>query len=94
MVHDGGAHVSVGGSDRNRIVSDLVKDGIMACKKQLASTHRMPPLIYIFDAVNNFGYHNATEFHLKADDPQDREATPRISMSELTAISEMPEMPQ
>ena len=73
---------------------DLVKDGIMACKKQLASTHRMPPLIYIFDAVNNFGYHNATEFHLKADDPQDREATPRISMSELTAISEMPEMPE
>ena len=54
----------------------------------------MPPLIYIFDAVNNFGYHNATEFHLKADDPQDREATPRISMSELTAISEMPELPE
>lgn len=72
---------------------DLVKDGIMACKKQLAQTHRMPPLIYIFDAVNNFGYHNATEFHLKADEPKDTATTPSIPIEEILRVNKMPELP-
>ena len=76
---------------------DLVKDGIMACKKQLAQTHRMPPLIYIFDAVNNFGYHNATEFHLSTE-PTEATQTPQIAESQLaeiaTAVPELPRLPE
>lgn len=75
---------------------DLVKDGIMACKKQLVMTHRMPPLIFIFDSVNNFAYHNVAEFHLKQDNPIDTSEIPRISSEQIRQIAErgLPEMPK
>jgi hypothetical protein len=77
---------------------DLIKDGIMACKKQLVQTHRMPPLVYIFDAVNNFGYRNATEFHLSTESPQDT-MSPSIAESQLARIAvgaeaELPQLPE
>lgn len=75
---------------------DLVKDALLACKKQLASTHRMPPLIYIFDAVNNFNYHNVAEFHLTAEPPQDA-SCPAINTTELQGLAgtaaEPPQLP-
>lgn len=76
---------------------DLVKDALLACKKQLASTHRMPPLVYIFDAVNNFGYVSTTEFRLTAEPPQDA-SSPAISTTQLQRIAgsatEPPQLPQ
>ena len=51
-------------------------------------------MIAIFDWTNNFGYLNTSEFRLVADEPKDTTTTPRISMSELQAVAEMPEMPQ
>lgn len=72
---------------------DMVKTAIMSAKKQLAMRGKIPQMIAVFDWTNNHSYVNTSEFHLTTDKPQDR-AEPRISMSELQAISEMPEMPQ
>lgn len=47
-----------------------VKGIITACKKQLAFTGKMPPVLAIFDLTNNSDYVNASEFRLSA------EATP------------------
>lgn len=44
-----------------------VKEIITACKKQLAFTGKMPPVLAIFDLTNNSGYVNASEFRLTAD---------------------------
>lgn len=35
---------------------DLVKNGIVAVKKHYASFGKMPPVLFIFDSINNFGY--------------------------------------
>lgn len=47
-------------------VIQFYKNAIGACKKQLALSHKIPPLIYIFDATNNHGYINASEFKIQA----------------------------
>lgn len=78
---------------------DLVKDGIMACKKQMVQTGKMPPLIFIFDSVNNFDYRNVAEFHLATEKPQDGIEAPRITTEQLQRIAEndvvdMPQMPE
>lgn len=76
---------------------DLVKDGIMACKKQMVQTGKMPPLVFIFDATNNFDYVSTSEFHLKADEPEATD-TPRIDSKVLAQIAGMnteePQLPQ
>lgn len=40
---------------------DFIKDAILADKKARASSGKMPPVLFIFDAVNNFNYKNASE---------------------------------
>lgn len=79
---------------------DLVKDGIMACKKQMVQTGKMPPLVFIFDATNNFNYVSTSEFHLSTEPPQDT-TPPRIDTAELQRIADstaeppqLPELPQ
>lgn len=47
-------------------VIDQVKAAIMAAKKQLALTYKIPPMVFVFDAVNNHGYVNSSEFKLTA----------------------------
>lgn len=37
-----------------------MKNSIQGCKTQLAHCGKVPPLIYIFDSVNNSGYENTT----------------------------------
>jgi len=46
---------------------EAVKGVITACKKQLAFTGKMPPVLAIFDLTNNAGYVNASEFRLTAE---------------------------
>ena len=46
---------------------DAVKGVITACKKQLAFTGKMPPVLAIFDLTNNSDYVNASEFRLSAE---------------------------
>lgn len=48
-------------------VIEQIKSAIMAAKKQLALTYKIPPMIFVFDAVNNHGYVNSSEFKLKAE---------------------------
>lgn len=76
---------------------DLIKDALLACKKQLVMTHRLPPLVFIFDSVNNHNYHNVAEFHLATEPPRD-EVSPRIDSKVLAEIAqgtaEPPQLPQ
>ena len=73
---------------------EMIKTAIMSAKKQLAMRGKIPQMIAIFDWTNNFGYLNTSEFRLVADEPKDTTTTPRISMSELQAVAEMPELPE
>lgn len=73
---------------------NMVRNAIATARVELASHYKIPPLVHLFDLCNNHPqYHNTSEFKISAEPKQETE-TPRISMSELTAISEMPEMPQ
>lgn len=46
---------------------DYVKEIIAMTKKQNAMTYRTPPMIAVFDLVNNHSYHNSNEFHITAE---------------------------
>lgn len=76
---------------------DLIKDALLACKKQLVMTHRLPPLIFIFDSVNNHDYRNVAEFHLATEPPQDT-ASPAITTAELQRLvdttADVPQLPE
>lgn len=43
------------------------KDLIMSVKKDMAARYKMPPMFFIFDAVNNFGYQNTNQVQLVTD---------------------------
>lgn len=46
---------------------ETFRNGLQAAKLQMASRGKMPPLIYIFDSVNNGnGYANTSEFKLSS----------------------------
>ena len=42
----------------------MVKNAVCSCKKQLALTGQIPPIIAVFDLTNNHSYANTSEFHL------------------------------
>ena len=46
---------------------DRTKDAILSLKKQQAEHYKTPPMVYIFDAVNNFGYRNTNQVELVTD---------------------------
>lgn len=48
----------------------VFKNAIASCKKQLAMTYKVPPMIAVFDLVNNHGYVNSNEFHLIPEKPR------------------------
>lgn len=73
---------------------EMIKEHIGMAKKQLGMRNRIPQMVLAFDLVNNHGYRNTNEFRITAEPKQDTEATPRISMAELTAIAEKPELPE
>lgn len=50
----------------------LVKTAILAQRKDAVSRFKMPPMAYIFDAVNNFDYVNTNQIVLQTD-PQAEE---------------------
>ena len=43
-----------------------IKNIINTSKKQLAMNFKVPPMLYMFDATNNHGYVNTSEFKLQA----------------------------
>lgn len=58
------------GSDWKAFI-DYVKELIAVVKKQNAMTYRTPPMIAVFDLVNNHSYHNSNEFHITAENVTD-----------------------
>lgn len=46
---------------------DLVKTGILATKKDFASRGKTPPILLIFDAVNNFSYRNTSDIRIETE---------------------------
>lgn len=80
------------GEDWKRAIAE-VKDVITACKKQLAFTGKMPPVLAIFDLTNNSGYVNASEYHLTADAaPETKQITAEEWERVIDAEQEAPEL--
>lgn len=78
--------------DWKRAIAE-VKDVITACKKQLAFTGKMPPVLAIFDLTNNSGYVNASEYHLTADAaPEAKQITAEEWERVIDAEQEAPEL--
>ena len=46
---------------------ERVKTVILAQRKDAASRFKTPPMVYVFDAVNNFGYQNTNQVQLVTD---------------------------
>lgn len=70
-----------------------VKGIITACKKQLAFTGKMPPVLAIFDLTNNSGYVNASEFRLTADvAPEAKQITAEEWEKVIDAEQEAPKL--
>lgn len=67
---------------------EMIKGAILMGKKQLAMHNRIPSLVFLFDATNNHSYVSTSEFHLKADAPQDGMDTPRIDSKVLAQIAD------
>lgn len=60
---------------------DQMKNGISACKKQLALNGQISPVMAIFDLTNNHDYVNSNEFKInKTDDVEKRQA---LSVTEI-----------
>ena len=55
---------------------EQVKNAIAACKKELAFHQQIPQVVFMFDACNNHGYTNTSEFKVEAiSDKQQRVLT-------------------
>lgn len=61
---------------------DRTKDLILAMKKDQAMRFKAPPMVFVFDAVNNFGYRNTNQVELVTDAKADEKAR---TEDELTA---------
>ena len=75
---------------------DQMKNGISACKKQLALNGQISPVMAIFDLTNNHGYVNSNEFKInKSDDVEKRQALTVTEIKEKYGGSgEMPVLPE
>lgn len=70
------------GSEWEEAIS-YIKDCILSAKKQLAYRSKVPPMIFLNDLINNFGYFNTTEFRLTTTNVY--EQTPQLSREEIAA---------
>lgn len=61
---------------------EYVAEVIGGAKKQLALRGNIPPVIAMFDLINNHGYHNTSEFHMTTVVTDDR---PKLTQEELIA---------
>ncbi len=54
---------------------EQVKNAICAAKKELSFHQQIPPVVFMFDACNNHGYTNTSEFKIEAisDKPKERQ---------------------
>ena len=74
---------------------DQMKNGISACKKQLALNGQISPVMAIFDLTNNHDYVNSNEFKInKSEEVENKQA---LTMTEIQekygSNSEIPSLP-
>lgn len=62
------------------------KEVIVAAKKQLAFTYRIPPIFAVFDLVNNGDYYNTNEFKPVPVEIETRKNTPDDQARELGLV--------
>lgn len=63
---------------------DRVKTLILTMRKDAAGRFKMPPMVYVFDCVNNFDYVNTNQIELKTE--TEEKTAPRMSEEELQRI--------
>jgi hypothetical protein len=66
-------------------VISYYKNVIGAVKKQLALNYKIPPMVYVFDSVNNHNYYNSNEYRLTIDTPKQEQTQAEELESKLTA---------
>ena len=76
---------------------NMARNAIATARTELASHFKLPPLLHLFDMVNNHPqYYNTSQFVIRSEPPQDTDA-PRISESQLEQIAdteiEPPQLP-
>ena len=83
-------------SEKWATLIDQMKNGILACKKQLMLNGQISPVTAIFDLTNNHGYANSSEFKInKSDDVEKRQALTVTEIKEKYGGSgEMPVLPE
>ena len=69
-------------SDQWKEYIEYVAEVIGGVKKQLALKGNIPPVIAMFDLINNHQYHNTSEFHMVQTVVEDK---PKLTQEELIA---------
>lgn len=79
---------------------NMARNAVATARTELATHYKIPPLLHLFDMVNNHkGYYNTSQFVISAEPPQDATQVPAITPSQLQRIAEndvvdMPQLPQ
>ena len=60
-----------------------VKTVIASAKSQLADHGKIPPMTWVFDAANNFHYHNTSEYKLVDETPKEQKALTAAELPKL-----------
>lgn len=60
-----------------------VKTVIASAKSQLADHGKIPPMTWVFDAANNFHYHNTSEYKLIEETPKETKALTAAELPKL-----------
>lgn len=76
---------------------NMARNAIATARTELASHYKLPPLLHLFDMVNNHPqYFNTSQFVISAEPPRE-EVSPRIATTELARLAETttepPQMP-
>ena len=77
-------------SARSEEWSDAIKEVktvIASAKSQLADHGKIPPMTWVFDAANNFHYHNTSEFRLIDETPKEQKALSASDLPKLGAFT-------
>lgn len=72
---------------------DVVKNGILSVKAQLASVGKFPPVLFMFDACNNGTYYNTNEFRLPQHEPRQIQQAMSNEQIQQQILGVAPELP-
>ena len=71
---------------------NMARNAIATARTELATHFKIPPLLHLFDMVNNHpSYYNTSQFVISAEPPQET-ITPQITTTELSKIA-TPQLP-